>query len=141
SGSTGRPKGVMVEHGGMWNHLCAKVEELGLCEEDRVAQNAPSSFDISVWQMMAPLMAGGRVEVIESGTAEDAEELLGEADRRELTVIETAPAMLGALVEQEARKGDRKWGLKALRWMISNAEALPAHMCRGWKELYPGSRL
>src|SRR5262249_31694059 len=36
SGSTGRPKGVMVEHGGMWNHLQAKVEELGLGAEDRV---------------------------------------------------------------------------------------------------------
>jgi non-ribosomal peptide synthetase component F len=29
SGSTGKPNGVMVEHGGMVNHLWAKVEELG----------------------------------------------------------------------------------------------------------------
>ncbi|HET6860343.1 MAG TPA: condensation domain-containing protein, partial [Streptomyces sp.] len=58
SGSTGRPKGAMVHRAGMVNHLLAKVEDLDLCETDTLVQNAPVTFDISVWQMLAPLLVG-----------------------------------------------------------------------------------
>ncbi|MEV7099818.1 condensation domain-containing protein, partial [Amycolatopsis sp. NPDC051045] len=64
SGSTGRPKGAMVHRRGMVNHLLAKVEDLGLQASDVVVQNAPVTFDVSVWQMLAPLLAGGRVRVV-----------------------------------------------------------------------------
>ena len=58
SGSTGRPKGVMVQQRGMINHLYAKVGDLGLGAHDVVAQTASQSFDISVWQFLAPLVVG-----------------------------------------------------------------------------------
>ncbi|MFD5943556.1 amino acid adenylation domain-containing protein, partial [Streptomyces griseus] len=60
SGSTGRPKGAMVHHAGMNNHLLAKVDDLGLTGGDVIAQNAALTFDISVWQMTAALVTGGR---------------------------------------------------------------------------------
>src|ERR1043166_4506406 len=56
SGSTGQPKGAMIEHRGMNNHVRAKVEELGLERGEGVGQNAPASFDISIWQMLTPLV-------------------------------------------------------------------------------------
>ena len=59
SGSTGRPKGVMVQQRGMINHLYAKVGDLGLGPHDVVAQTASQSFDISVWQFLAPPRGGG----------------------------------------------------------------------------------
>ena len=61
SGSTGVPKGAMVEQQGMVNHLLAMVAELGLGAGDVVAATASPSFDISVWQMLAVLLCGGRV--------------------------------------------------------------------------------
>src|SRR5262249_32812983 len=60
SGSTGEPKGAMCEHAGMLNHLCAKIHDLGIGEQDVVAQTAPQCFDISLWQLLSPLLVGGQ---------------------------------------------------------------------------------
>ncbi|HEX5494931.1 MAG TPA: condensation domain-containing protein, partial [Mycobacteriales bacterium] len=40
SGTTGEPKGARITHAGMLNHLLAKVDELGLVPDDRIAQTA-----------------------------------------------------------------------------------------------------
>ncbi|WP_414647108.1 AMP-binding protein, partial [Chitinophaga sp.] len=53
SGSTGHPKGVMVEHGGMLNHLYAKINDLDIDQDTVLAFTASYTFDISVWQMFA----------------------------------------------------------------------------------------
>ncbi|HEY2701179.1 MAG TPA: amino acid adenylation domain-containing protein, partial [Pseudonocardiaceae bacterium] len=61
SGSTGRPKGVAVSHAAIAGHLAVMVGELGLEQGDRVLALSPATFDISVEQMFAPLLAGATV--------------------------------------------------------------------------------
>src|SRR6266516_3862793 len=65
SGSTGEPKGAMCEHAGLLNHLFAKIDDLGIGERDVVAQTAPQCFDISLWQLVAALLVGGRTLIVE----------------------------------------------------------------------------
>ena len=137
SGSTGKPKGAMIEHRGMMNHLWAKVEDLGLSNSDIVAQNAPSSFDVSIWQMMAVLLAGGQVQIIDEEIARDAEKLLAGVQRLGITVLQTVPTLLGIMIDQQEQAGEQRLPLQKLRWMISNAEALPGTMCNQWATLYP----
>ena len=132
SGSTGQPKGAMIEYCGMDNHVLAKVEELGLKKGEGVGQNAPSSFDISVWQILAPLVSGGRVEVIGGEEAGDSERTLECVQRRQIAVLETVPSMLALMVEQQRERGEGKQKLSNLRWMVCNAEALAMGLCRGW---------
>ncbi|HCL5367962.1 TPA: AMP-binding protein, partial [Salmonella enterica] len=55
SGSTGRPKGVMISHFSILNHLSWMQRTHRLTPDDRVLQNAPVSFDVSVWQLFWPL--------------------------------------------------------------------------------------
>src|SRR5262249_17857614 len=63
SGSTGVPKGAMIEQRGLLNHLLSKISDLGLSASDVIAQTAPQSFDISIWQFLTALMVGGRVHI------------------------------------------------------------------------------
>jgi non-ribosomal peptide synthetase component F len=65
SGSTGEPKGAMCEHAGMLNHLFAKIDDLGIGPGTVVAQTAPQCFDISLWQLLAALLVGGRTLLVE----------------------------------------------------------------------------
>ncbi|HZN08580.1 MAG TPA: condensation domain-containing protein, partial [Pyrinomonadaceae bacterium] len=58
SGSTGRPKGVSVPHSALTNHMQWMAERFPLTETDRVLQRTPYSFDASIWEFFAPLMAG-----------------------------------------------------------------------------------
>jgi acyl-coenzyme A synthetase/AMP-(fatty) acid ligase len=54
-----------------------------------------------------------------------------------VTVLETVPTLLGMMIEQQEEKGEQRLGLKRMRWMISNAEALPVSLCQRWTALYP----
>ncbi|MFF8827750.1 amino acid adenylation domain-containing protein, partial [Streptomyces sp. NPDC015131] len=136
SGSTGRPKGAMVERGGMLNHLLAKVEELGLDHTDALVHNAPVTFDVTVWQSLTTLLVGGRVRAVPRDAAADPDALFGVIAAEHLTVLEVVPSLLRATLDAwDALGGAPR--LPALRWMISNGEALPAGLCARWFARHP----
>lgn len=131
SGSSGTPKGAMVTHRGMLNHLLAKVEDLALGPDDVVVQNASQCFDISVWQMLAALMVGGRTHVVDDETAASPALLEAVSDA---TVLEMVPSLLGAVLEATSAAPTP---MPRLRWMMSTGEALPVEVCRAWLQRYP----
>jgi len=135
SGSTGKPKGAMIEHRGMVNHLFAKIHDLDLSANDVVAQTASQTFDISVWQLLVPLLQGGRVEIFADEIAHHPLRLFATATKEQVTILEVVPALLRGLLEEtdaaEACESSR------LRWLIVTGEALPPGLCRQWLELRP----
>ncbi|GAA1797249.1 hypothetical protein GCM10009735_31820 [Actinomadura chokoriensis] len=136
SGSTGRPKGAVVEHQGMLNHLWAKIIDLELTGADVVAFTAPLGFDISIWQMLCPLLLGGRIDVIGDDVAHDPEAFARAVDDRGITIVELVPTMVRHLLDDLA-----PGSLTALRWMIATGEELPAELSRRWLEAMPHARL
>jgi acyl-coenzyme A synthetase/AMP-(fatty) acid ligase/acyl carrier protein len=95
---------------------------------------ASQTFDISVWQMLAPLLVGGRVEIFPDEVVLDPARLIDGIARGGITVVQTVPSQLRVLVE-EAGRGER--AELQLRWMIPNGEVLPPELCRDWLRLYP----
>ncbi|WP_354596888.1 amino acid adenylation domain-containing protein [Streptomyces sp. JL1001] len=136
SGSTGRPKGAMVQRGGMINHLLAKVEELALTRADSLVHNAPVTFDITVWQTLTTLLVGGRIRVVSRETAADPDALFGTIGAEGLTVLEVVPSLLRATLDAWDTTGSAP-ELSAMRWMISNGEALAPELCERWFRRYP----
>ncbi|WP_253780960.1 condensation domain-containing protein, partial [Goodfellowiella coeruleoviolacea] len=133
SGSTGRPKGAMVHRRGMINHLLAKVEDLALSEGDTVVLSAPLTFDISVWQLLAGLVVGGRVRAVGRETAADPKALFGLAG---MTVLEVVPSLLRAALDLwDSGVAAPELGL---RWLVVTGEALPWDLCVRWLDRYPG---
>jgi amino acid adenylation domain-containing protein len=134
SGSTGLPKAAMVEHGGKVNHLDIMVRDLKLTAEDMVAQTASQCFDISVWQFLAALLVGGRVLIVGEKETHDPESLLRVLGSRGVTIFETVPAMLEAMIGEESEISVR---LESLRWVLVCGEAWTAELCRRWMSLHP----
>ena len=66
SGSTGRPKGVVVEHRSVVGLLCWAAAEFAAAELARVLASTSLSFDVSVFEVFAPLVSGGCAEVVSS---------------------------------------------------------------------------
>jgi len=64
SGSTGRPKGVVVEHRSVAGLLCWAGAEFSAGELSRVLASTSLSFDVSVFEIFAPLVCGGSIEVV-----------------------------------------------------------------------------
>jgi amino acid adenylation domain-containing protein len=133
SGSTGEPKGAVIRHDGMLNHLLAKVADLGLTAADRIAQPATQCFDISVWQLVAAWLVGGRTVVIGQDVLADPRAMLHTVAAEEITVLEVVPSYLDAmLAEAEARPV----ALPALRYNLVTGEALPPGLTRRWFGAY-----
>ena len=137
SGSTGQPKGAMVHRRGMVNHLLAKVEDLDMTECDTVVQNAPLTFDVSVWQMLAPLIVGGQVRVVSKAHAADPAELFARVERERVSILEVVPSLLRAALDGWDA-GLPAPDLSGLRWLLVTGEALPPELCLRWFSRFRG---
>ena len=121
SGSTGRPKGVMIGHRGVCNRLHWMQETFGLTPTDRVLQKTPFSFDVSVWELFWPLIAGAAVVLARPGGHRDPAYLAQLIDERRITVLHFVPSMLGAFLEEP----EIETRCAGLRWVVCSGEALP----------------
>jgi non-ribosomal peptide synthetase-like protein len=138
SGSTGEPKGAMCEHAGMLNHLYAKVDDLELGEGHVVAQTAPQSFDISLWQLVSALLVGGRTLIVEQELILDIEGFLGRIVDGRVNVLQVVPSYLEVVVsylEQFPRR------LPDLRCVSVTGEPVPKDLLRRWFALAAGVKV
>ncbi|MFM9695655.1 non-ribosomal peptide synthetase [Streptomyces europaeiscabiei] len=135
SGSTGEPKGAMCEHAGMLNHLHAKLDDLGIGEGDVVAQTAPQCFDISLWQLLAGPLAGGRTLLVEQEVILDVGRFVDRIADGRVNVVQVVPSYLEAVLahlEQHPRE------LPALRRVSVTGEALKQELAERWFATEPG---
>jgi amino acid adenylation domain-containing protein len=137
SGSTGVPKGAMVEQRGLLNHLLSRISDLGLSCSDVIAQTAPQTFDISVWQFLAALMVGGRVHICADADVRDPAKLGEIIECEGVTVLQVVPALLRAILDRTPDAYAIR-ALSRLRWMICIGEALAPDLCRRWFRHVPG---
>jgi acyl-coenzyme A synthetase/AMP-(fatty) acid ligase len=128
----------MCEHAGMVNHLFAKITDLEIGEGQVVAQTAPQCFDISLWQLVSALLAGGRTLLIEQETILDAGRFVDTIARGRVAVLQVVPSYLEAILsylEQHPRD------LPALRYVSVTGEALKRELAHRWFAVMPGVRL
>lgn len=59
SGTTGTPKGIVMEHGSLCTSQTAIGRKLGIDNHVRLLQFAAYVFDLSIGEMIGPLIAGG----------------------------------------------------------------------------------
>jgi acyl-coenzyme A synthetase/AMP-(fatty) acid ligase len=99
TGLRGEPKGVMIEQRALVNHLLAIQARFAPGPADCVLLTASIAFDQSIWQVLFPLLAGGRVALPEFDTARGGEEIAAEIRRHEVTILRIVPTLLATLVE------------------------------------------
>ncbi|WP_328885494.1 non-ribosomal peptide synthetase [Streptomyces sp. NBC_00316] len=138
SGSTGEPKGAMCEHAGMLNHLCAKIDDLQIGEGQVVAQTAPQCFDISLWQLVAGLLVGGRTLLVEQEVILDVQRFVDKIVDGRVAVLQVVPSYLDVVVsclKQHPRE------LPDLRYVSVTGEALKKELAQRWFAAQPGIKL
>ena len=111
SGSTGRPKGVQVPHRAVVNFLLSMAKVPGLSADDVLVAVTTMSFDISVLELLLPLVVGARVVVAEREEATDGRALLELLKNSRATVMQATPATWRMLLEAGWGGGD---GFKVL---------------------------
>lgn len=133
SGSTGVPKAAVSTNYGVTNHMWQMAEHFGLTEDDCVAQTAPVSFDISVWQLLTPIMIGGRVRIVPEPDSQSPASLLKAVADGGVTMLELVPSNIVALLDAGLAASPG-----ALRVMLSTGESLTQDVLRRWVRELPG---
>ena len=138
SGSTGEPKGAMCEHAGMLNHLQAKIADLEIDEGQTVAQTAPQSFDISLWQLISALLVGGRTLLVPQDVILDVARFVDTIADAGVHVAQLVPSYLEVVLthlEQNPRE------LPELHCCSVTGEALKLELAQRWFAMMPGIKL
>ncbi len=121
SGSTGTPKCAANPHGAFLNRLLWMQDAFPLGAGDRVLQKTPYTFDVSVWELFWPLMAGSTMVFAVPGEHGDPAYLAEVISSHRITTMHFVPSMLRAFLEHPHSRR-----CTSLRRVIASGEALPA---------------
>lgn len=99
SGSTGQPKAAMLHHRGVRNRLLWGITNYQLGQGDVVLHKTPLTFDVSVWEIFAPLLSGACLLIAKAGGHQDPVYQLELMAREKVTHVDYVPTMLEALLE------------------------------------------
>jgi len=94
SGSTGRPKGAMNTRAALLNRVLWAQRAFRLTPQDTVLQKTPVGFDVAVWEIFWPLLAGARIVVARPGGHRDPQYLEEIICQYQVTLAHFVPSML-----------------------------------------------
>jgi mycobactin peptide synthetase MbtE len=138
SGSTGEPKIIEGCHKSLSHFMHWEVGEFGLNENTRTGQLVPLSFDVSLRDIFAPLVAGGTLVVPDGETKLHGGRLVQWLQEEGITLLHTVPSVLRMMM-REMKESGRK--LPALQQIILAGEALYGRDVLQWRTVNDNTEL
>ncbi|HEY0602634.1 MAG TPA: amino acid adenylation domain-containing protein, partial [Herpetosiphonaceae bacterium] len=125
SGSTGQPKGVAVTHANLRATLWGSQQQFALQADDVMPWIASVAFDIALFELLTPLLAGGTVRLLTPEEALDAPTLL--AHLQQCTAIHAVPSLMQHLVQAIRATGEPD-GYAHMRQVFVGGDRVPPEL-------------
>lgn len=100
SGSTGDPKGVLIEHRSMMNLFKTLIVELELNEKEMILALTDYTFDISLIELLMPLLCGASILLTEQGTVADGVKIKQYLEKNSISLMQATPLSWEILLKQ-----------------------------------------
>ena len=137
SGSTGRPKGAVNSHRAIVNRLDWMQRTFRLDETDAVLHKTPISFDVSVWELLWPLICGARLVMARPGGHRDPAYLAEIIAGQRITTVHFVPSMLSVFLTDN----EVVVQCSTLRRIVCSGEELPRTLARRCAAALPNGEL
>ncbi|HSG38632.1 MAG TPA: amino acid adenylation domain-containing protein, partial [Thermoanaerobaculia bacterium] len=134
SGSTGKPKPVGCTHRNVHNLLADFARRQSLEPGSRGAVWTNLTFDVSVYEIFSPLLAGGAVYIVPEAVRQDAEAFLDWLIAERIDSAYVPPFMVAALRDRLESAGADA----ALRRLLVGVEPIPEPLLTRIAQLRPG---
>lgn len=129
SGSTGVPKGVQVSHRNVCRLISAVHQRLSFGPGDTWTMCHSAAFDMSVFEMWAAWLHGGRLVVIGEEDRRSPDRLIEILTTERVTILNHTPTGLRQLVTEDERRGGVDL---CLRYILLGGEALDPQRLSQW---------
>lgn len=137
SGSTGTPKAIALSHGAVIDFIGHFTEIFGITQEDRLGNQAPFDFDVSVKDIYSSLMTGAELVLIPKEYFSTPPRLLDYLCDRKVTNLTWA---VSALTLVSSLKGLSYKVPESVKRVMFSGEAMPPKQLRMWQEALPEAR-
>ena len=134
SGSTGQPKGVVVSHRSVLDFIDIFTELFGITSEDRIANQAPFDFDVSVKDIYSSLKTGATLVIVPKQLFSQPAPLLDYLCDHEVTVMIWAVSALCLISIFHGL--DYKVPAK-VRKVLFSGEVMPPKHLKAWMDHLP----
>lgn len=125
SGSTGNPKGVVNTCEGLCNRLNWMQKQFPIGPGVRVLQKTPYTFDVSVWELVWPILMGATMVIAKPGGHKNPEYIVDIINKEHVNVIHFVPSMLKRFL-----RVDECRTCASLKYVICSGEALELNTVR-----------
>ncbi|MDC5822329.1 amino acid adenylation domain-containing protein [Vibrio europaeus] len=138
SGSTGQPKGVVISHGALSQALSAFQHSFAFTQDDVLPCLASQSFDISLVEMLLPLISGGQVLLLTKAQVTDPDRLV--AATQGATVLHAVPSLM-RLWLNHLQETHQLGAYPQLRTLLVGGEAVPPELVSDLGQALPECQL
>uniref|UniRef100_A0AAU2V5T2 Amino acid adenylation domain-containing protein n=1 Tax=Streptomyces sp. NBC_00003 TaxID=2903608 RepID=A0AAU2V5T2_9ACTN len=139
SGSTGAPKPIALHHRGVVNNLADLNSRFTASPDDRVLSLSSPSFDMSVYEYLGITAAGGTVVIPSAARAKDPAHWAELLTAHDVTVWNSAPALLDLLVDHLEQSGAEP--LSRLRVAMLGGDWIPVPLHGRCQAVAPHMRM
>ncbi|MCL1918567.1 MAG: amino acid adenylation domain-containing protein [Peptococcaceae bacterium] len=129
SGSAGKPKGTMIEERSAVNFLTHIIREENLNKGSVVLQKTSCVFDVSIWELFAPLLSGGRIVLLAPGQEKDPNRIADAIEKHKVTDLSFVPSALKAFLPHLEDTDPR---LNSVKVIQVAGEALSAELVKSY---------
>ncbi|MFE7033883.1 amino acid adenylation domain-containing protein, partial [Streptomyces sp. NPDC057621] len=126
SGSTGRPKGVVITHRSVAALAAWAEERFGPRRLAHVVASTSLNFDVSVFEMLCPLLVGGGIEMVA-----DLTELADTTQTRRAGLVSGVPSVISRMLAEDGAP-------VTADTVVLAGEALPAQTVHDLRRAMPG---
>lgn len=136
SGSTGNPKGVIISGKGIVNRLSWMQETYPLQPGDRLIHKVPYTFDVSMWEIFWPFLAGAELYIPDPKEHLNDQYLLEKLIEQKISYVHFVPSLLNKFLA-----GTSDLPLPDLRGIICSGEALEPATVRQTFQRFPKTEI
>lgn len=134
SGSTGTPKGITVSHRAVIDFITHFIETFGFTKEDRIGNQAPFDFDVSVKDIYTCVMTGATLVILPKKLFSTPPLLLDCLCEKKVTVLIWA---VSALTLVSSLKGLNYRVPQDVRMILFSGEVMPVSQLILWQKALP----